>query len=64
MKRDEKCKGCQCYDCTYDYGLAVGFRSYLCNMCYGDGTVCSNCNDHDKFIHKDEAECPDYMEEN
>lgn len=66
MKRDEKCNGCQCCDCTYDYGLAVcsPWGSYPCNMCYGDGMICVNCNNHDKFVHKDEADCPEYQEEN
>ncbi len=66
MKRDKQCKGCQCCDCIFDYGWAVGsaFGSHLCNQCYGDGMICRDCNDHDKFCNKDEAECPDYMEEN
>jgi len=66
MKRDEQCKGCQCCDRTYDYGWAVGsaFGSCLCNTCYGDGTICRDCNDHDKFCNKDKADCPEYIEEN
>lgn len=65
MKRDEQCKGCQCCDCMFDYGLAVGsaWGSHLCNMCYGEGMICVNCNDHDKFCNKDEADCPEYIED-
>ena len=63
MKRDEQCKGCQCCDCTYDYGYAVGsvFGSCLCNTCYGDGMICRDCNDHDKFVNKGNADCPEYQ---
>jgi hypothetical protein len=25
--------------------------------------ICRDCNDHDRFCNKDEAECPEYMED-
>lgn len=65
MKRDEKCKGCQCYSCAFDYGFAVGsvFGSCLCKHCYDEGTICKDCKDHSAFISDDAPDCEWYIKE-
>jgi len=56
----EICKTCQCYDCVFDYGWAVGsqFGSCLCNTCIG--WSCDTCKKHGQRITTD---CENYTPE-